>query len=215
MQDLKPNPQDTAVFYLENIYQLLANTNVSSGAIPSTLVKPPSFSPPRYVIWVNALWFLSLAFCLRGAIISTLFQQWIHRYLTVTQQQGHTPDQKARIRAIFANRAQGPYFTWGNGSSPLNLHFSFFLFITGGLIYLFNIDLVAFFSVVLGILVFTLVYALHSVAAAFQPDNLFYTPFSELVFIAYVCILDLWPQVRIPPPNVLPCPLVGYLEAWP
>ncbi|KAH9971548.1 hypothetical protein BGW80DRAFT_1320914, partial [Lactifluus volemus] len=36
VQDLRPNPQDTSAFYLANIYQLLANPNVSRVSILAT-----------------------------------------------------------------------------------------------------------------------------------------------------------------------------------
>ncbi|KAH9971547.1 hypothetical protein BGW80DRAFT_1320911, partial [Lactifluus volemus] len=36
VQDLRPNPQDTSAFYLANIYQLLADPNVSRASILAT-----------------------------------------------------------------------------------------------------------------------------------------------------------------------------------
>jgi hypothetical protein len=83
--DLKPNPQDMSTFYLENIYQLFANSSLSDVAIPSNVAKPPAFSPLKYAIWVNSLWFLSLAISLTGAVVVMLGHQWAHRYITVTQ----------------------------------------------------------------------------------------------------------------------------------
>jgi hypothetical protein len=76
--DLKPNLQDTSAFYLENIYQLFASTNLSDTMIPPSLAKLPIFSPPKYAIWVNSLWFLSLAISLMGATVATLEKHWAH-----------------------------------------------------------------------------------------------------------------------------------------
>ncbi|KAI0284433.1 hypothetical protein BC826DRAFT_158598 [Russula brevipes] len=46
IQDLRPNPQDTTNFYLQNIYGLLANLSaIENASVPSPLAKPPSFSP--------------------------------------------------------------------------------------------------------------------------------------------------------------------------
>jgi hypothetical protein len=42
--DLRPNSQDTSAFYLRNIYQVLADPNVTGTSIPSPVAKPPSFS---------------------------------------------------------------------------------------------------------------------------------------------------------------------------
>ena len=176
--DLKPNSQDTSAFYLENIYQLLANPNASNATIPSTLIKAPSFSPPKYAVWVNSLWFLSLAISLSGAIVATLGQQWAHRYITITQHPRYTPDHLARIRAIFAKYALEPYSIWGAGLTPLYLHVSFFLFLAGGLIYLFNLNHVTFDVVVPWVGFATVGYAVSTVDGILTPENLFYTPFS-------------------------------------
>ncbi|KAH9978279.1 hypothetical protein BJV74DRAFT_141939 [Russula compacta] len=59
IQDLIPNSQDTSAFYLEKIFEQLY-LNVTPSSIPSNIPRPPPFSPPRYAIWVNSLWFLSL-----------------------------------------------------------------------------------------------------------------------------------------------------------
>ncbi len=57
IKDLRPNTQDTSAFYLQNIYLLLSDPNKSNVTIPP----PPAFSPPKYAVWINTLWFLSLA----------------------------------------------------------------------------------------------------------------------------------------------------------
>ena len=186
--DLKPNPQDTSAFYLENIYQLFAGANLSDPTIPSSLAKPPSFSPPKYAIWVNSLWFLSLAISLTGATVATLGQQWAHRYISVIQHPRYTPDQRARIRAIFAKNALGPYAIWGAGLSPLFLHFSVFLFLVGGLVYLFNLNHAAFGAVVWWVVIATSGYAYVTMEAIFKPENLFYTPFSPSVLRLYLWV---------------------------
>ena len=184
--DLKPNPQDTSAFYLENIYQLFASANQSDPTIPSSLAKPPSFSPPKYAIWVNSLWFLSLAISLTGATVATLGKHWAHRYITVTQHPRYSPDQRARIRAIFAESALGPYAIWGAGLSPLYLHFSIFLFLAGGLVYLFNLNRVAFGAVVWWVAIAISGYAVVTVDGILRPENLFYTPFSPSALRLYL-----------------------------
>ncbi|KAH9972332.1 hypothetical protein BGW80DRAFT_1173324, partial [Lactifluus volemus] len=76
VQDLKPNPQDTSVFYLGNIYQLLADPNISRASILATQVQPPTFSPPKSAVLVNSLWFLSLVISMTSALLATMLQQW-------------------------------------------------------------------------------------------------------------------------------------------
>ena len=48
VQDLRPNSQDTSAFYLGNIYQVLADPNVTLSSTP--VAKPPSFSRLRYEV---------------------------------------------------------------------------------------------------------------------------------------------------------------------
>ncbi|KAH9987827.1 hypothetical protein BJV77DRAFT_1070393 [Russula vinacea] len=41
VQDLRPNSQDTSAFYLGNIYEVLADPNVTRAPTPSPIAKPP------------------------------------------------------------------------------------------------------------------------------------------------------------------------------
>ncbi|KAF8494194.1 hypothetical protein F5888DRAFT_1617259, partial [Russula emetica] len=81
IQDLKPSPQLASEFYLEKIYTRLGNADPSYPFPLDTAAKPPTFSPPRYVIWVNSLWFLSFAISLTYAMLAMMLQQWGRRYI--------------------------------------------------------------------------------------------------------------------------------------
>ncbi|KAH9952550.1 hypothetical protein BGW80DRAFT_1123776, partial [Lactifluus volemus] len=140
VQDLKPNPQDTSLFYLANIYQLLADPNISRASILATPAQPPLFSPPRPAILVNSLWFLSLVIALTCALLATMLQQWARRYLTITQPARYIPHKRASIRAFFANGVEKFHLPWSVEALPALLHLSLFLFFTGLVIYLFNIN---------------------------------------------------------------------------
>ena len=188
IQDLKPNFQRASAFYLENIYQVLGNPNASQISTPNLLATPPVFSPPRYAIWVNSLWFLSLLISLTGAAFASLVQQWAYRYITVTQQPWHTPDQRARIRAFFASRPWGPYVTWGSDRFPFYLHMSLFFFMAGCSIYLFNLDRSVFYAVTSWITIFTTAYIIVTVGGTLVPNELLYTPFSPLLLQAFLGI---------------------------
>ncbi|KAI0247164.1 hypothetical protein BJV78DRAFT_1133763, partial [Lactifluus subvellereus] len=131
--DLKQNPQDTSAFYLENMYKLqaLADPNISRPFIPSTLAQPPPFSPPKYIIWVNSLWFLSLVIGLTCAMLATLLQQWARRYLRITQPSRYTPQRRARIRAFYADGVDKFRLSWAVEALPSMIHLSLFLFFFG------------------------------------------------------------------------------------
>jgi len=185
IQDLRPNSQDLPAFYLKNIYQAFANSSVSPGFIPPPLVEP-EFTAPSYAIWVNSLWFLSLCVSLSVATVATLGQQWARRYITVTQQPRCSPDKRARIRAVFAKRAQAAYIILGAGRLPFYLHISLSLFTIGGIIYLYNINRAVSVAVIFWVAINIIAYSLVTLEAIFKTGVLFYTPLSQLVLHIYL-----------------------------
>ena len=176
------------------MYQLFGKINLDPNgshpgpSIPAALAKPPAFSPPRYAIWVNSLWFLSLTVSLWGATVATLYRNWAVQYISVTHPPGFTPDKRARIRAIFAKGHPGPNHIWGAGEELIYLHFSLFLFIIGSLIYLFNINRNVFYAVVWWVGYMTISYTGATAAVFSEPHNLFNTPLSLLALRIYLGI---------------------------
>ncbi|KAI0253427.1 hypothetical protein BJV78DRAFT_1123163, partial [Lactifluus subvellereus] len=193
--DLKPNSQDTSAFYLENIYQLLADPNVSRSSIPVTPLRPPPFSPPKYVILVNSLWFLSLAISLTCAMLATLIHQWARRYLRMTHRPRDSPHDAARIRAFFAHGIEKFRFSWVVGAIPTLIHISLFLFFAGLLIYLFNINYTVFCAVIWWVAVTGAAYLLITITPIFWRDVPYYSPLSSLAPLA--CFVILYPYLLL------------------
>ena len=191
--DLKPNAQDTSAFYLENIYELFANPNSSNASIPSTLAKPPAFSPPRYAIWVNTLWLLALLISLSGATLATLEQRCVLRYIAVTRKKEYSPEKRARVRAAFVKNEEASAHFRDSSMLPFCLQLSLFLFMIGILIYFFNVNR-AMFGVLVGwIASVTVLYATLTVVPIFIPDELFYTPFTPMsswIYIGLSCVVN-------------------------
>jgi Family of unknown function (DUF6535) len=179
--DLKPDPQEKPTFYLENIYKLLADGNVTISR-PSITVEPPRFSPPNYAIWVNSLWFLSLCMSLTSAILATMLQQWARRYVRNTEKPRYTPHDGARIRALFARGLKKLRFSWVAEAIPLLIHMSLILFFTGLLIYLFNIHHTVFYAAVWWIGLSAAVYFVITILPVLRVDSPYYSPFSLLFF---------------------------------
>jgi Family of unknown function (DUF6535) len=189
--DLKPNSQDTSAFYLQNIYQLqlLADSNVSRSSIPVTPAIPPPFSPPKYVIWVNSLWFLSLVISLTCAMLATLVQQWARRYLRITHREPSSPHDGARIRAFFAHGVENLGFSRVVETIPTLIHISLFLFFAGLLIYLFNVNHTVFCAVVWWIAMSVATYMLITFMPILRLDSPYYVPLSSLAFRVHAGIL--------------------------
>jgi len=170
IQDLRPDPQDTSTFYLQNIYLLLADSNRSNVSIPPTLPNPPPFSPSHYAIWVNSLWFLSLSISLTCGLLATLLQQWARRYVKSTSRQ-YSPHKRARIRAFFAEGVEKLHLPWAVEALPTLLHLSLFLFFAGLLIFLFNIHHTVFSTVVWWVGLCTTVCGCVTLMPIFRADS--------------------------------------------
>jgi len=141
IQDLRPGPQDTSAFYLEKIYQLQADPNISRTSNTSIV---PTFSPPDYAVVVNALWFSSLLISLTTAVLAVSAQHWTRQYIKVTQPVQYIPPERARVRAFVA----------GGFSVPLVIeilsamvHIYLLLFTAGLLRYLSHIHPTVFLAV--------------------------------------------------------------------
>jgi hypothetical protein len=179
--DLKPDPQDQTNFYLANIYQLLASSNGSHITVPTTLPDPPAFSPPASAISVNLLWFLSLFISLTCALFAILLQQWARLYLT-TYHTRHTLLKEARIRELLAEGVNGfqlPFFA--NVLRSLH-HLSFFLFLAGLLVLLFNTHHTVFVVVSYWISVSIILYIYISNWPIFFDNCPYSTPLTPLIW---------------------------------
>jgi hypothetical protein len=184
VQDLRPDPQETSAFYLENIYQLFADSNISSTSIPSIRVKPPVFSPPKYAVWVSSLWFLSLVISLTCALLATSLKQWAGRYTSITQPPRHPPHKRARIRAYFAEGVDNQHLPWVVETLPTLLHLSVFLFFAGLLIYLFRTNCTVFSFAASWVGISAGIYA-WTTFIPLRHDSPYYTPLSSLIWVLY------------------------------
>ena len=185
VQDLRPDPQDTSAFYLENIYQLFADPNISRTSFTSIRVKPPVFSPPKYAVWVSSLWFLSLVISLTCALLATSSKQWAGRYISITQPPRYRPHKRARIRAFFAEGVDKLHLPWAIETLPTLLHLSVFLFFAGLLIYLFSVNHTVFSFAASWIGISAGIYAWMTFIPLFRHDSPYYTPLSSSVWVLY------------------------------
>ena len=185
VQDLRPNSQDTSAFYLGNIYGVLADPNATRASIPSPVAEPPPFAPPRYAIWVNSLWFLSLVISLTCALLATSLHQWSRRYLRVAQLARRSPEKQARMREFFAEGVDRMHIPWAVEVLPTLLHLSVFLFFGGLAIFLFNVHHAVFGSVIWWIGLFLILYGLITVMPILRHDSPYHAPLSQLAWFLY------------------------------
>ena len=178
IQDIQQNPQDTSNFYLENIYQLLAKSNQSNISI-SLPTSPPQFSPPTFAVWVNSLWFLSLAISITCALLATLLQQWARRYLKVTQIRSSL-HKRARIRSFFAEGVEKSLLPLAVEALPTLIHVSLVLFFAGLVVFLWNVNLTIFKVVLSWISICTALYGCITLIPIFRHNSPYYSPLTSL-----------------------------------
>ena len=188
VQDLRPSPQPISEFYLEKIYNRLDDASPSYISHPNTATKPPAFTPPRYVVWVNALWFLSFTISLSYAMLAMMLHQWARRYQRVTQHIRSSPHKRARVRAFFSDAIDGLHVLWVIEGVRAMIHLSMFLFFAGLLIYLFNICHAVFAAVIWWVAFSTVGYASFTLLPLFRPNSPYYAPLSSILMSLYACI---------------------------
>ena len=191
VQDLRQSPQAKSEFYLENIYHIIGNQsiNVSPTSTPPPAAQPPMFYPPKYAIWVNSLWFLSLVIGLTCALLATLLQQWARQYIRLTQPARCSIEKRARVRAFFADGVDNMGLPWAMEALPALLHLSLFLFFSGLVIFLRNVNQTVSLSVTWCIGLFSVVYGYITTMPMLWHNSPYYTPLSKPT--SYIAIVIL------------------------
>jgi hypothetical protein len=120
------------VALLQQISHQLPNS--PNNANPITANQPSS--PGTAMIWVNALWLISLVLSLTCALIATLLQQWSRRY-NQTPQLVDTLRHRARVRSLLAVGMRKYKIPVIIETLPTLLHLSVYFFL-GGLMIAFH-----------------------------------------------------------------------------
>ncbi|KAJ6569243.1 hypothetical protein B0H19DRAFT_1134947 [Mycena capillaripes] len=141
-----------------------------------------SFTVSRTDIWVNGLWFTSLALSLSTALLAVLAKQWLRQYSSFIAG-------SARTRALIRQFRYVCFDKWGVrliiSLLPTVLHLSLFLFMAGLVVFLFplNRTLAAVVACVAGLLCGT--YIITNVLPIIIIQCPFRTPLSAVLFPLY------------------------------
>jgi hypothetical protein len=119
------------------------------------------------------------------ALLATLLQQWARRYVIITQSPRYSPHKRARIRAFFADGIDKLHVPWAVEALPTLLHVSLFLFFSGLLVFLFNINHTVFSAVIWWVGLSTGVYGCITLMPIFRHDSPYYAPLSLSAWYIY------------------------------
>ena len=104
--------------------------------------------------------------------------------MEVTQPR-YSPHRRARIRAFFADGVDKLHLPWAVEALPTMLHVSLFLFFSGLVIFLFNINLTVFKVVMSWVGFCTTVYVCITFMPIFRHDSPYYAPLSSSAWYLY------------------------------
>jgi len=174
---LEPDPIDIIQDVL--IYQTQMMRNSSLGPYV-----PPDFSPPEYIVVVNALFYASLGVILLAAFIAMLIKGWVREFDRGLRAMS-LPEQRAKTREfrfLGMERWKLPEMV---GILPLLIHISLLLFSIGLILFLFYISKPSFgvTTVIFGIGI--LYYGTTMSISVFVTSSPFHSPLSRTLATVY------------------------------
>ena len=129
---LSPDSGEQTVDLLGQISKQLSNLPNGNLSITANQPSPPSAS----MIWVNAMWLISLVLSLTSALIATLLQQWARSYVD-TPSVPSEPKKRARVRLFLFLGTESYKMRHIVQLAFSLLHISVYLFF-GGLVIVFH-----------------------------------------------------------------------------
>ncbi|KAK0190053.1 hypothetical protein F5146DRAFT_649443 [Armillaria mellea] len=187
-QNLQPDyTAASASLLIELVGYQRAASNLSS--IPLSPFYPAiSFSPSLADVWINSLWFFSLALSLTTALVAVLTKQWLHQYISVVSDL--SPLGRGRIRQyryMGLEKWQVPMII---GLLPILLHISLGLFFTGLCIYLFSLHVVIAYTVASLSGIVYAAYLIFLFLPLFHYNCPYKTPLMDYLFSIYCTIYN-------------------------
>jgi hypothetical protein len=127
---------------------------------------------------VNILWFLSLCLSLFCGLIALLVQQWVRRYLRLTQR-ADTPLRRVRIRTFLFDGMQDFHIRWVVENVSFLLHAAIFLFFGGLVEFLFAVNHEVAHVVLAVVCVFATIYIVITALPIIYRQCPFQTPLTS------------------------------------
>ncbi len=173
---LSPDSGDQTVALLCQMSAQLPN--FTTGTCTPPTANGPS-SPSASIIWVNAMWLMSLILSLTSALFATLLQQWARRYVQMPQIPSE-PDKRARVRSFLFFGTQKFKMRVAVETGPTLLHVSVFLFFVGLVILFYDIHKTVAIIVSISVGIFVVAYFALTVLPCIKHNCPYRTPMSNI-----------------------------------
>ncbi|KAI0304239.1 hypothetical protein BC826DRAFT_218504 [Russula brevipes] len=173
---LSPDSGGQTVVLLGQISQQLGNFTGGTSFRPQ--VSEP-FSPGASMIWVNAMWLMSLVLSITSALFATLQQQWARRYVEIPQIPSD-PNDRARVRSFLFLGIRKYKMRLAIETAPTLLHLSVFLFFVGLVIFFFTIHKTVAIIVTISVGLFAFAYLTLTILPCIKHNCPYRTPMSNI-----------------------------------
>ncbi|EIW52395.1 uncharacterized protein TRAVEDRAFT_88266, partial [Trametes versicolor FP-101664 SS1] len=137
------NPPDPSIALLQQISSKLDSFSINQSFInstqPSNINSPNADTEPatlRWAVWLNVLWFSGLVLSLTAASMGLMSKQWLNEYSSGVSE---TSRHAARVRQYRLNNLQAWHVEELVNTIPVLLQLSLICFLTGLLIFLWNL----------------------------------------------------------------------------
>ncbi|KAF9060318.1 hypothetical protein BDP27DRAFT_1236997, partial [Rhodocollybia butyracea] len=131
-QSLSQNYTKLSASHLSEL-TILIRANANSTSISKIPLTSTAFSPDILDLWVNGLWFTSLAVSFSVALFAVLAKQWLRQYMSIIT---GTPQERAYIRQFRFDGLRKWRVQSFIGMLPTLLHLALILFLAGLIILL-------------------------------------------------------------------------------
>ncbi|KAN0118933.1 hypothetical protein V8E52_004705 [Russula decolorans] len=166
---------DQTVALLQQISHQLPNYPNSTNS--NTANQP---SPSASMVWVNAMWMISLVLSITSALIATLLQQWARRYVE-TPKVPSEPNHRARVRWFLFLGTDVYRMRFLVEIAPTLLHLSVYLFFAGLVITFHTINTKVAIAVDVSVGLFALAYIMLSILPSLDFKCPYHTPMSRIL----------------------------------
>jgi hypothetical protein len=174
------------VALLQQISHQLPNSPTSTNSNAANQPSPPGTA----MVWVNALWLISLVLSLTCALIATLLQQWARRY-TETPKSTSSLRHRARVHSLLLAGTKQYKIPLIVEILPTLLHLSVYLFLGGLVITFHTINRTVAIAVDVAVGVSGLAYIALSILPCLDVKCPYRTPISKLLWYPCHAVLSL------------------------
>ena len=122
-------------------------------------------------------------------MLATSLQQWVRRYIQITQSTECSPHERARLHKFFAEGRDKYRFHQVAEALPALVHISLFLFFAGLVVYLSNINHTVFIAVVCWVALLSTVYGFITFMPFIWIDSPYYSPLTPPAWFLFIHVL--------------------------